>query len=151
MGFEFTGKNGKGVGQPWWYFQPHDQPKDVADGYRFTLKGSPRHYEDVRQIIEDDPGAQVYFGEALTYERGAAVALWRISARSLLWINKLYAWWAETERVEPVLSTFYLYMPSNLKYPVMDLREHTPDEVIEYIKANAPRTQEEAAAQARRT
>ena len=55
----------------------------MTDGWRFSLKGSPRFYDDVLRIIESDPGAEVYFGEALTYERGAAVALWRVRARQL--------------------------------------------------------------------
>ena len=54
----------------------------VTDGWRFSLKGSPRFYDDVLHIIESDSGAEVYFGEALTYERGAAVALWRVRASS---------------------------------------------------------------------
>ena len=55
----------------------------VEHGWRFSLKGSPRFYDDVLRIIESDPGAKVYFGEALTYERGAAVALWDIDAGKL--------------------------------------------------------------------
>jgi hypothetical protein len=42
----------------------------VTDGWRFSLKGSPRFYDDVLRIIESDSGAEVYFGEALTYEGG---------------------------------------------------------------------------------
>ncbi len=29
----------------------------VEHGWRFSIKGSPRHYEDVRRIIESDSGA----------------------------------------------------------------------------------------------
>ena len=53
-------------GQPAWFFKEKPDPKRVPDGWRFSLKGSPRHYDDVMQIIEADPGARVYFGEALT-------------------------------------------------------------------------------------
>jgi hypothetical protein len=140
----------KDLGQPAWYFKPKAAVKTVQNGWRFSLKGSPRHYDDVLRIIEADPGARVYFGEALTYERGAGVALWRIEANSFDWLTSLYDWWVEMERIEPVQFTFHLYMPRDLKYPVMDLREATPQEVAEYIKANAPRGEEAANAAARR-
>ena len=110
----------------------------VTGGWRFSLKGSPRHYDDVRRIIESDAGAQVYFGEALTYERGAAVALWRVQATSFSWLPVLYDWWADIERIEPVRVTFYLYIPPDLKYPALDLRQHTPTEVEAFIKQHAP-------------
>jgi hypothetical protein len=114
------------------------QGSPVPDGWRFSLKGSPRFYDDVLRIIESDPGAEVYFGEALTYERGAAVALWRVRANNFDWLPALYDWWADQERIEPVRSTFYLYIPPELKYPAMDLREHTPAEVEAFIKRTAP-------------
>ena len=110
----------------------------VTGGWRFSLKGSPRHFDDVRRIIESGSGAEVYFGEALAYERGAAIALWRVRARSFDWLPVLYDWWADTERIEPVRFTFFLYIPPELKYPALDLREHTPAEVEEFIKRNAP-------------
>jgi hypothetical protein len=109
------------------------------DGWRFTLKGSPRHYDDVYRIIEEGGQARVYFGEELTYERGAGVALWRVSARGFDWLPTLYAWWAEQERLEPIQFSFHLYLPSNLKYPAMNLRAHPPAEVEAFIKENAPR------------
>jgi hypothetical protein len=112
----------------------------VSNGWRFSLKGSPRHYDDVQRIIESDAGAEVYFGEALTYERGAAVALWRIRANSFAWLPALYDWWADTERIEPVRFTFYLYIPPELKYPALDLRGHPPTEVEAFIKQNAPKS-----------
>lgn len=140
----------KDMGQPAWYFKPKAAPKTVQNGWRFSLKGSPRHYDDVRRIIDSDPGARVYFGEALTYERGAGVALWRVEATSFDWLKALYDWWAEMERIEPVEFTFHLYLPRDLKYAALDLREHTPDEVAEFIKQNAPRSAEEAIAAARR-
>lgn len=141
----------KDYGQPAWFFWPKPPKKVISDGWRFSLKGSPRHYDDVLRIIEQDPGAQVYFGEALTYERGAGVALWRISATSFAWLTRLYDWWAEMERIEPIQFTFHLYLPSSAKYPAMDLREHTPAEVEAFVKANAPTTLEELRAQSRRT
>ncbi|MGH2550587.1 MAG: hypothetical protein ACRDHN_14430 [Thermomicrobiales bacterium] len=109
-------------------------------GWRFTLKGSPRHYDDVTQIIEANGKSQVYFGEALAYERGAGVALWRVEALDFTWLPKLYSWWAEQERIEPIQFTFNLYIPPQLKYAVLDLREHTPQQIETYIKTNAPQT-----------
>ncbi|MGH2535468.1 MAG: hypothetical protein ACRDJW_24680 [Thermomicrobiales bacterium] len=111
----------------------------LPDGWRFTLKGSPRHYDDVVQIIEQGGNAKVYFGEALAYERGAGIALWRVSAAGFDWLPKLYAWWAEQERLEPVQFTIHLYLPSDLKYPVLNLREHSPADVEAFIKERAPR------------
>jgi hypothetical protein len=115
------------------------QGSPVTDGWRFSLKGSPRFYDDVLRIIESDSGAEVYFGEALTYERGAAVALWRVRARTFGWLPVLYDWWADQERIEPVRFTFYLYIPPELKYPALDLREHSPEAVEAFIKQSAPR------------
>jgi|SRR5690606_3281271 len=113
-------------------------PKPFFDGYQFTLKGSPRHYDDVRAIIQGGGEAEVYFGEALAYERGAGIALWRIRAKEFGWLDRLYDWWAEAERVEPINFTFHLYLPDNLKYPALDLRNHTPEEVAAFIRENAP-------------
>jgi hypothetical protein len=112
----------------------------VGGGWRFTLKGSPRHYDDVKQLIEANSQSRVYFGEALAYERGAGVALWRVEARDFAWLPKLYDWWAEMERIEPIQFTFNLYIPPELKYAALDLRHSTPQQVEEFIKANAPRT-----------
>lgn len=111
----------------------------LTSGWRFSLKGSPRHYDNVKRIIESDSEAQVYFGEALTYERGAAVALWRVRAENFSWLPALYDWWADAERIEPIRFTFYLYVPPELKYPAMDLRDFTPKEVEAFIKRSAPR------------
>jgi hypothetical protein len=141
----------KDYGQAAWFFAPKPPVKDVSGGWRFSLKGSPRHYDDVVKMIEADPNAKVYFGEALTYERGAGVALWRVEAKSFSWLPKLYDWWAEMERLEPVEFTFHLYMPADPKYPAMDLREHTPAEVEAFIKANAPTSERAAQLAARRT
>lgn len=120
--------------------QPADMavgPKAFISGYQFTLKGSPRFYEDIKKIITDG-GGQVYFSEALTYERGAAVALWRVRANDFGWLQNLYDYWVEMERTEPIATTIHLYMPSDLKYPALDLRTHTPAEVEAYIREHAP-------------
>ncbi len=109
-----------------------------GSGWRFSLKGSPRHYDDVKFLLERH-NATVYFGEALTYERGAGVALWRVQTEGFNWLPALYTWWAEIERVEPIQVTFHLYLPQDLKYPVMDLRAHTPAEVETFIKTHAPK------------
>ena len=140
----------KHLGQPAWYGKAKPQAKALGDAWRFSLKGSPRHYDDVRLLIEADPGAHVYFGEALTYERGAGVALWRVEATSFDWLPKLYAWWVEQERIEPIQFTFHLYLPGDLKYPALDLREHSAQDVAAFIQSNAPRGQANAEAAARR-
>ena len=114
------------------------QPPPPPVGYRFTLKGSPRHFDNVKQIIESKGNAEVYFGEALAYERGAGVALWRIRATDFDWLPDLYAWWANMERIEPVQFTFHLYTPANLKYPALDLRDHSANDVAAFIRENTP-------------
>lgn len=114
------------------------KPPPEISGFRFTLKGSPRHFDDVKQIIERDGTATVYFGEALAYERGAGIALWRVKAREFGWLPRLYDWWVEMERIEPIQFTIHLYLPGNLKYPALDLREHTPAEVSAFIQERAP-------------
>ena len=111
--------------------------KAFISGHQFTLKGSPRYYTDVHRIISES-GDQVYFGEPLAYERGAAIGLWRVRANDFSWLPKLYDYWVEMERTEPIVTTFHLYLPDDLKYPALDLREHTPAEVEAFIRANAP-------------
>lgn len=113
------------------------EPKKFITGHQFTLKGSPRYFTDVEHIISES-GDHVYFGEPLSYERGAAVALWRIRANDFSWLPRLYDYWVEMERTEPIVTTFHLYLPDELKYPALDLREHTPAEVEAFIRANAP-------------
>ncbi|MEJ7839100.1 MAG: hypothetical protein WKF81_09800 [Thermomicrobiales bacterium] len=114
-------------------------PKPVFfEGYQFTLKGSPRHYDDVKKIIEAEGDGNVYFGEALAYERGAGIALWRIRTKSFGWLTNLYEWWVEMERIEPIQFTFHLYLPDDLKYPVLDLRAHSANDVRTFIEQNAP-------------
>ena len=113
-------------------------PPPFFDGYEFTLKGSPRHYDDVRAIIEAEGEADVWFGEALAYERGAGIALWRVRAKGFGWLERLYDWWAEAERVEPINNTFHLYLPDSPKYAALDLREHAPADVEAFIRENAP-------------
>ncbi len=110
-----------------------------ASGWRFSLKGSPRHYDDVKRIIEASGTAVVYFGEALAYERGAGIALWRVAAQDFDWLATLYTWWAEQERIEPIQFTFHLYLPRDPKYPALNLRQHLPDAVAAFVRANAPR------------
>ncbi len=108
-------------------------------GWRFSLKGAPRHYDDVVEIVERGGDATVYFGEELTYERGAGVALWRITARGFSWLPNLYDWWAEQERLEPVRFTLYLYIPPELDDAALDLRQHEPAAVEQFIRQRAPR------------
>jgi hypothetical protein len=143
-------KKHRNPGQPAWFDRELPPAKVVPNGYRFSLKGSPRHYDDVKKIIEADPGARLYFSEALTNERGAGVALWRIEANSFAWLKPLYAWWAEMERVEPIRFTFFLYFPEQPKHAAMDLRQFTPAEVEQYIKEHAPRSEAAAQRAARR-
>jgi hypothetical protein len=48
-------------------------------------------------------------------------------------------WWAEMERIEPIQFTFFLYIPPELKYPALDLREHSAEAVAAYIQEHAPK------------
>jgi hypothetical protein len=111
---------------------------EFFEGHQFTLKGSPRHYDDVKRIVEGNGTAVVYFGEALAYERGAAIALWRVRAKEFDWLPPLYEWWANMERIEPIQFTIHLYLPDQLAYPALDLRAHPPDDVAAFIKEHAP-------------
>lgn len=113
-------------------------PPPFFEGHEFSLKGSPRHYDDVRAIIDGSGQAKVWFGEALAYERGAGIALYRIRAREFDWLDALYDWWANAERVEPIQFTFHLYLPDNPRYPVLNLRDLPPAEVAAFIRDNAP-------------
>jgi hypothetical protein len=110
----------------------------VTEGRCFALRGSPRHFDDVMGIIERDGSARVYFGEPLTYERGAATALWRVLAADFTWLTELYTWWGDQERIEPVRFTFHLYLPTDPKRLALDLRTSSPAKVETFVKTYAP-------------
>ena len=46
--------------------------------------------------------------------------------------------------------TFFLYLPGSIRHAELDLRTHTPDEVVDVIKSKAPRSAEAANRAARR-
>lgn len=103
----------------------------------FTLRSTPRHHDPIRQIIDQSDGARVYFSEPLAYLRGQGIALFRVEAQSLDFLDDLYAWWARTEREEAFAFDINLFF--NDREWVASLREHTPQQIRELIKDRAPR------------
>ena len=72
----------------------HDTPETLPanEAWHFALKGSPRHYDDVRNIINGSNEAIVYFGEALTYERPEVwAARLRLAADSAAALERVVA------------------------------------------------------------
>ena len=48
--------------------------------------------------------------------------------------------WAEQERIDPIQFSIFLYIPPELKYPALNLRDYAAAQVESFIKENAPRT-----------
>ena len=108
---------------------------------RFTLRSVPRHHDPIREIIDSSPTARVFFSEPLAYLRGQGVAIFRIEATALDFLDGLYRWWAETERNEAFAFDINLFF--NDREWVASLREHTSSEIRSMIESNAPRTSED--------
>lgn len=117
-----------------------NRPEQVG-AYLFTLRSTPRHHDPIFKIIDDSPGARVYFSEPLAYLRGQGVALFRVEATEIDFLEDLYRWWAETEREEAFSFDINLFF--NDRDWVASLREHSPDEIRALIENQAPRVREE--------
>jgi hypothetical protein len=117
-----------------------DEPKRVhptkPGAMLITLRSVPRHYHALQDAIESTGEANVYFGEALAYIRGKGVALFRIEATGLDWVDKLYERWRELEWHEAFRFdvTFYIH---NTEY-IDSLRGYTPEQAKDLIKKHAP-------------
>lgn len=112
------------------------RPTQVG-AYMFTLRSVPRHHDAIYKLIDESPGASVYFSEPLAYLRGQGIALFRVEATQLDFLEDLYRWWAETEREEAFPFDINLFF--NDRDWVASLREHTPDSIRELIESDAPR------------
>lgn len=118
----------------------HTRPETVG-AMRFTLRSVPRHHDAIREIIDGNPSARVFFSEPLAYLRGQGVSLFRVEATGLDFLEDLYRWWVETERREAFSFDISLFF--NDREWVASLREHSPDEIRKMIKEGAPRTTED--------
>jgi hypothetical protein len=115
------------------------RPEQVG-AMRFTLRSVPRHHDPIRAIIDGHDGSRVYFSEPLAYLRGQGIALFRVEATDLNFLDDLYRWWAETERDEAFSFDINLFF--NDREWVCSLREHTPEQVRAIIEDRSPRTTE---------
>lgn len=108
----------------------------IPGAWLFTLRSVPRHYAALREVIESTGDARVWFGEALAYVHGKGVALLRVEATGFQWLDALYQRWAEIERAEafPFEIDLYIY---NTQW-LASLRDHSPAEIEELIRAHAP-------------
>ena len=117
-------------------------PKRVSPNtpgaYLFTLRSTPRHYDEIKEAIEADGGARVWFGEALAYLRGQGVSIFRVEATNVNFLEGLYEWWRQKEIDEAFSFDINLFF--NDRDWVASLREHTPAEIRRVIETQAPRT-----------
>lgn len=120
---------------------PRIEPKftrpEHPGAYRFALRSTPRHHDEIREIIERG-GARVYFSEPLAYLRGQGIALFRVEATDLSFLDDLYEWWPKKEHEEAFAFDINLFF--NDREWVASLREHTPEEIKRMIEEGAPRT-----------
>jgi hypothetical protein len=106
--------------------------------FLFALRSTPRHHDGIKVAIESTGKARVFFSEPLAYLRGQGVAIFRVEAFGLDWLENLYKFWSETETLEAFAFDIALYI-NNTEY-VTTLRGHTPDEMRRIIEDVAPRT-----------
>jgi hypothetical protein len=117
-----------------------DEPKRVRPStpgaMLFTLRSVPRHYHALKDAIESTGEATVYFGEPLAYIRGKGIALFRIEATGLDFMDALYERWHDLEWHEAFRFdiTFYIH---NTEY-IDSLRGYTPEQAKELIREHAP-------------
>jgi hypothetical protein len=101
-----------------------------------TLRSVPRHFDALSEAIESTGEARIYFGEALAYIRGKGIALFRIEATGLDWVDALYQRWRELEWEEAFRFDITLYV-HNTDY-VDSLRGYSPEQAKELIRKHAP-------------
>lgn len=109
--------------------------------YMFTLRSTPRHHDEIKEILDAPEGSHVYFSEPLAYLRGQGIALFRLEAQDLSFLEELYAWWARKEREEAF--TFDINLFFNDRDWIASLREHTPAEIRRIIEEHCPKVTEE--------
>jgi hypothetical protein len=118
---------------------PEKPPRLVPSmpgAYLFDLRSVPRHYEPLKQAIESTGEARVYFGEPLAYIRGKGVALFRVEARDLSFVEPLLDTWKAIERQEAFRFDIDLYV-HNTEW-VASLRGLSPDQIKSLIQERAP-------------
>jgi hypothetical protein len=102
----------------------------------FDLRSVPRHYEPLKNAIESTGEARVYFGEPLAYIRGKGVALFRVEARDLTFVEPLLDAWKGIERQEAFRFDIALYIHNDEL--VANLRGLSPDQIKSLIQERAP-------------
>ncbi len=118
--------------------EPKRTGPETVGAYLFTLRSTPRHYNEIAEQIEQGGGARVYFGEPLAYLRGQGISLFRVEATSLDFLDNLYQWWAAKEKSEAFAFDINLFFGD--KEWVASLREHTPAAIRSMIQDGAPKT-----------
>jgi hypothetical protein len=116
--------------------KPKQAGPSMPDAWVFTLRSVPRHYEPLKAAIESTGEARVYFGEALAYIRGQGVALFRVEASGLGFVDALYAAWRDLEIREAFQFDVNLYV-FNTEF-VANLKGLAPEEAKALIREHAP-------------
>lgn len=118
-------------------YYPKRTGPESPGAYLFTLRSVPRHHDGIVDAILSG-GGNVYFSEPLAYLRGQGVALFRVEASRLDFLDNLYRWWAVTETREAFTFDISLYF-NNIDF-VASLRDHSPAEIRQLIEQGAPTT-----------
>jgi hypothetical protein len=119
-------------------YEPRRVGPETPGAFLFTLRSVPRHHDGILTAIESTGGARVYFSEPLAYLRGQGVALFRVEASRLDWLDNLYSWWKRTETAEAFPFDIALYF-NNTEF-VASLREKSAADVRRMIEEGSPRT-----------
>lgn len=119
-------------------YYPKRTGPSQPNAHLFTLRSVPRHHDGILAALQSTGSARVYFSEPLAYLRGQGVSLFRVEASGFDFLDNLYAWWRETERLEAFTFDIALYV-NNVDF-VASLRDHGPAEIRRLIEERAPRT-----------
>ncbi len=126
----------------WWRGQPF-QPKEKgteprrAGAWVITVRSVPLRYDELRRVVESTGEARVYFGEALAYLKGEAVALLRIEATGLGWIDELYRWWQQAQKRDGIAFDVRFYVRD--RDYVGSFQKDCVEELVERLREQAPR------------
>ena len=130
--------------QKWSPVQPKRDVPEMPNAWLFTLRSVPHHFAGIKTAIEATGDASVWFGEPLAYLEGRGVSLFRVEAKGFTFLNSLYAFWTEAERLEA--TGFDIRLFANNKQFVGSLRGLTAAQAEQLIKEHARVGQTAAAA-----
>ncbi len=125
----------------WWRgqrFRPKEkesQPR-TPGAWVVTIRSVPLRYDELRQVVESTGEARVYFGEALAYLKGEAVALLRIEATGFEWVRALADWWRWAQKRDGISFDVRFYVHD--REFVGSFQRDSVEELVRQLEERAP-------------